>query len=407
MVRFEIKKIFSRTGNKVSLLILAAVLSLVSFLTVVSVEYVDEQGEAASGIEAARHLREDKNQWAGEITEEVLLKVLQRNNEIIVSKEYLSKDYRETNKAYAKTQGFSDIRDMLNGAFTSFREYDYYRINSLTAEEASVFYEQRVKVLAEWLNSDEAKDRYSQEKKDFMLTRYNELQTPLYYEYADGWKAFAEYAPTIIMLTVLILAFPISGIFANEFQYKAESIFFSAKLGRNRAVLAKICAGIGIITGIYWTVILLYSAVVLAILGTGGAGCAIQTSLGGWKSLYHITYLQNYFLIVGGGYLGCLFILTLVMFLSAKTHSTVLPVTVPFILLFLPSFLGNFQVLSEVLGILPDQLLQMGQAVRMFNLYQVGTTVIGAVPIIMIVYPVLSCVLLPLLYRTYSKTEIK
>ncbi len=407
MVWFEIKKIFSRTGNKIALLLLAALLSLTCFLTVGSVEYVDEQGESASGIEAARHLREDKNQWAGEITEEVLLKVLQRDAEINASEEYLSKDVQENNKAYAKKQGFSDIRDMLNHAFTPFREYDYYRVDSLTAKEAARFYEQRVVVLMDWLNSDEAKDRYSEEEKNFIITKYRELQTPLYYEYADGWKAFAEYAPTIIMLTVLILAFPIAGVFANEFQCRAESIFFSARLGRNKAVRSKIYAGIWIITGIYWTVIFWYSAVVLGILGTDGAECAIQTSLGGWKSFYHITNLQNYFLIVGGGYLGSLFILTLVMFLSARTHSMVLPVTVPFILLFLPSFLSNLPVLSEVLGLWPDQLLQMGQTVCMFHLYQVGNKVVGAVPIIMILYPVLTCVLLPLLYRIYSRTEVK
>lgn len=407
MVRFEIKKIFSRTGNKIALLILVAALCLVSFLTIGSVEYVDEQGESASGIGAARRLREDKNQWAGEITEGVLLKVLQKNAEINASEEYLSKDYHENNKAYAKKQGFSDIRDMLNHAFTPFREYDYYRVDSLTAEEIAKFYEQRVIVLTDWLNSDEVKDRYSEEEKNFIITKYRKLQTPLYYEYADGWQAFAEYAQTIIMLTVLILAFPVSGIFANEFQCKAESIFFSAKLGRNKAVRSKIYAGIGIITGIYWTIILLYSAVVFVILGTDGAGCAIQTGFGGWKSFYNITYLQEYFLIVAGGYLGSLFILTLVMFLSARTRSTILPVTVPFILLFIPSFLSNASVLSEVLGLWPDQLLQMGQTVRMFNLYQVGDKVVGAVPIIMIIYPILSCALLPLLYHVYSKTEMK
>lgn len=403
MTGFEIKKVFSRTGNKMALLILIMLLFLVSYLAIGSVEFVDEQGNSSSGIAAARLLREEKNKWAGEITQDVLEKVILQDRKINATKEYLSLDYRENNKAYAKKQGFSDIREILNMAFSSFREYDYYKINSIQVQEAGTLYERRISNLTDWLYGEEAKDRYTKEQKEYILRKYRELPTPLYYEYADGWKALLEYAPTVIMLTLLILGFPISGIFANEFQLKADSIFFSAEFGRNKAVRAKISAGLLIITGIYWGMMFLYSAVMLFVLGTDGAGCMIQTGLGGFKSFYNLTYFQTYLLTVAGGYLGCLFILLLVMLVSAKTHSTILSVTVPFILLFIPSFLSDISVLSKALGILPDQLLQVSQAVRMFQLYQIGGRVTGAVPVIMILYPVLSCILVPALYRIYSR----
>ena len=95
MIRYEVKKVFSKTGGKIALLMLTGMLILVCFLTVKSVEYVDEQGVSRSGIAAARRLREDKNKWAGEITEDVLIEVLQKNREINASKEYQSTDYRE------------------------------------------------------------------------------------------------------------------------------------------------------------------------------------------------------------------------------------------------------------------------------------------------------------------------
>lgn len=99
--------------------------------------------------------------------------------------------------------------------------------------------------------------------------------------------------------------------------------------------------------------------------------------------------------------------LTLSMLASAKTRSSVLAVTIPFILLFLPSFLGGFTALSEVLGLLPDQLLQMNMAVKYFNLYEIGSNIVGTVPIVMILYLVLYVVMLPVLYRVYRKAEIK
>lgn len=407
MLRFEIKKVFSKTVNKIALLILVVALLVVSFFAVNSVDYVDENGTSTSGIAAARNLRNDKNQWSGYLTDNVLSEAILKNEEIIASPEYLSKDVKENDKAYAKMQGFSDIRTIINKAFCSFNEYDYYRANSVTSDEVRNLYERRITNLTEWLNSDEIKDNFSKDEKEFLITQYNELETPFYYEYSDGWKALLEYAPSIMMLLVLILGFLVSSIFSNEFQLKADSIFFSAKLGRNKAINAKMRAGFLIITAVYWGTMLIYSAVVLGSLGTDGANCMIQTGLGGWKSFYNITCLQDYLLTMAGGYLGSLFILTLSMLVSAKTHSTTLAVTVPFILLFIPSFFSGISVLSKGLGLLPDQLLQVSQAVNLFNLYKIGGKVVGAIPIIMILYFILYCILLPMLYSVYQKAEIK
>ena len=407
MLRFEIKKVFSKTVNKIALLILVVALLVVSFFAVNSVDYVDENGTSTSGIAAARNLRNDKNQWSGYLTDNVLSEAILKNEEIIASPEYLSKDVKENDKAYAKTQGFSDIRTIINKAFCSFNEYDYYRANSVTSDEVRNLYERRIANLTEWLNSDEIKDNFSKDEKEFLIAQYNELVTPFYYEYSDGWKALLEYATSIMMLLVLILGFLVSSIFSNEFQLKADSIFFSAKLGRNKAINAKMRAGFLIITAVYWGTMLIYSAVVLGSLGTDGANCMIQTGLGGWKSFYNITCLQDYLLTMAGGYLGSLFILTLSMLVSAKTHSTTLAVTVPFILLFIPSFFSGISVLSKGLGLLPDQLLQVSQAVNLFNLYKIGGKVVGAIPIIMILYFILYCILLPMLYSVYQKAEIK
>lgn len=407
MLRYEIKKCFSKTANKIGLLILTVVLIIVSYFAVTYVDYVDEDGNNRTGIIAVRSLRDMKNQWAGYITEDVLREVIVQNALVNASAEYQSNDVQENNKAYSKKQGFSDIRDMINHAFCGFREYNYYRADSVTTEEVSEFYTKRISNLEEWLYSDEAKDQFTDMEKQFLIKQYEQLEIPLYYEYADGWIALLEYAPSIIMLTVLITGFFVSGIFSNEFQLKADAIYFSTKYGRNKAVKSKVEAGGIIITIIYWVVVLLYSAIVLGILGADGANCAIQAGFGSWKSFYNITYFENYLLTMVGGYIGSLFVLTISMLISAKTKSTVLSVTVPFIFVFLPSFLSGFSALTEILGLLPDQLLQMNVAIKYFNLYQFGDRVIGAVPIIMILYAVLYVLMVPILYRVYQKAEIK
>ncbi len=82
------------------------------------------------------------------------------------------------------------------------------------------------------------------------------------------------------MLGVLITAFLVSGIFSSEFHLKADSIFFSTELGRNKAVRSKIITGFVVVTGIYWIAMLLYTVIVLGVLGVDGAECLIQTGLG-------------------------------------------------------------------------------------------------------------------------------
>ena len=405
MTRFELKKIFSKPVNKIVLILLVVSLCVVSYFAIGSVGYVDENGERSTGIAAASALREAKNKWAGSITDDVLQKVLEENALINNSEEYLSTDVIEKNKAYSKKQGFSDIREMINRAFGGFQEYNYYRADSVTPEEINSFYSRRTANLIEWLNSDEQESRYSEQEKQFLIAQYEKLETPFYYEDVDGWEALLEYAPTITMLVVLITGFLISGIFSDEIQLKADSVFFSARFGRNKAIAAKIKAGFIVVTLIYWIMILLYSGIVLAVLGIGGADQAIQIGFANWKSFYNITYLQDYLLTVWGGYLGNLFILFLSMLVSAKTRSKALAVTIPFILLFLPSFLSGISVLSEILGLLPDQLLQVCTAIKTFNLYQIGTKIVGSVPIIFAMYCILFCVLLPVLYQVYRKTE--
>lgn len=407
MLRYEIKKVFTKPLNKAVLLILALALAAITFFAAASVEYVDAEGHSSCGIAAARRLREEKNGWKGDVTEQTLLKALRENVRINGSEEYLSKDLQENNKAYSKKQGFSDIRNMINLAFGGFQEYDYYKIDSVKETEVRKFYENRIHNLKEWLYSGEAAGLFTDEKKEFLIGQYESLETPFYYEYADGWKALLEYAPTLIALLILVTGFLVSGIFSDEFQLKADAVYFSSKLGRTKGVISKIEAGFLIISAVYWTVMLLYSLILFFILGADGADCAIQTGMAGWKSFYNITYFQEYLLTVFGGYLGSLFILTLSMLASAKLRSALLAVTMPFILLFLPSFFNGIPPLLNLLALLPDRLVRISEAISYFNLYQLGGTVVGAIPILFALYLILYCLLLPVLYRTYRKAEIR
>lgn len=60
MIRYEIKKIFSKSISKVSLVVLLFSLLISCYFAITNVSFLDEQGKSHTGIEAARSLREEK-----------------------------------------------------------------------------------------------------------------------------------------------------------------------------------------------------------------------------------------------------------------------------------------------------------------------------------------------------------
>ena len=403
MLRYECKKIFSRSKNRIAVLVMAAVLAVTSILTINRVEYVDENGQSATGITAAAKLRAAKNEWTGYLTEEVLQKALTENNRINQSEQAQSEDIGEQNKAYAKKQGFADIVDVISSAFSEYRNYDYFAANHVSVEDVGTVYERRIDVLKDWLDSGE--ETYTQGEKDFLIHQYETLDTPFYYEYADGWEALLQNISTVLLILALIIGFLIAGIFSDEFQTRADAIFFSSKLGRGRAILSKIAAGLLTATVFYFVFTLLYTCIVLAVLGADGAGCPIQLDM--WRSSYNITYFQAYLFIVTGGYIAVLLSSVLAMLVSALSHSTTVAVMVPFILLCAFPFLSRIITLPGLCSLFPDQLLQIYVDLRESSLFDLAGRVVTAPMVMIPVYTVISLLLLPVLYHAYKRTEAR
>lgn len=404
MLRYELEKVFLKAGGKIALFILFILVGITGYFAT-NVFYVDENGDEQTGPAAVRELRAVQKEWAGYLEEEKIRRVIAENRKIRRSPEALSDDVVKNNIAYGRGQGIMEIRDLLNCSYREhFREYDYYRADSLSEEDAPAFYTNRVSSLEEWLQ-EEAKDMFSEKEKEFLINRYRQIQTPFYYDYMEGWMRLFEFSPTIIMITMLVLGYLVAGIFSNEFVWKSDAVLFSSKYGRNKAVAAKIGAGFWIVTAVYWCAVLAYSAITLLYLGADGMNCPVQADMSGWKCFYHITVWQKYLLTIAGGYIGCLFISFFSMLVSAKTKSTVLAVMVPVVLIFIPSFLANINsaAVSKILSLLPDQLLQMEAALNYFSVYTIGGKVVGAVPIVLTVYTALVVAMGPVIYREYRR----
>lgn len=407
MLFYELKKIFGRAGGKIALLVLAIGLAVICYSAMLQVSYTDENGDSHTGPAAARELRALKNEWAGPIDETALLRAAEENQRIIASDDYNSEDIQRQNAAYHDMQGFETIRSLVAGTFDGFNEYNYYRLNTLTPEEAGELYERRINNLKEWLARPDIS--FSSAEEDYLVEHYEAMETPLYYEYNDGWETLLYYMPTLVMFLVYVIIFLTSGIFPCEGRWKSDAIFFSTWRGRHKAVRTKIAAALVTTTVLYWLAIAIYTLVVLALLGADGAGCAFQ--LIKWKAFYNLTIVQAYALAVLGGYIGVIFLALLAMLMSVLTRSQVVGVIVPFVVVlaanFANSLLSSWEVLPSILGLLPDQLLQLSVVLDDFNLYTIFGHITGSVPLLFVLYGALSLALLPLLYRVYRKSQVR
>lgn len=155
-------------------------------------------------------------------------------------------------------------------------------------------------------------------------------------------------------------------------------------------------------TIVYWAAILIYAAVILGIAGVEGGSLPIQMEH--WYTMYNFNQVQTFAVTVLAGYVGTLFSSACAMLISAKTRSTVLAITVPFILTCVSPFVGRIPVLTRASSLFPDMLFRLNTEMNGFLLYRIGGNIFSQFSVILVMYLILTCVLFPLLYVLYRNS---
>ena len=374
-----------------------------------NVVWINEQGNLEHGISAVQKLRNAQNEWEGWLTEEKLNNVINENGKIIASPQAQSDDVQERNIAAGWMQGFKPIKMLIGSFYTDeFQKFDYYIADRIIEIDEEEFYNNRINLLREWLydKSGIAYSKYSEQEKQYIVRQYEELETPFYFDYHEGWFQLLENANFIPLLGALILGYLVAGIFSNEFKWKSDAIYFSTALGRTKGTVAKIKAGVLMVSVLYWAAMLTYGLFTLCYLGFEGASCVIQWRL--WNSIYNLKMWQACILILVYGYIGNLFLALLTMYISAKMKSTAFSATVPFIFVFLPSFLeGVADWLDNILVLKPGRLLESYQCLTSFDVLTIWGTVYRVLDVCVPLYLLLSVTLLLMIYREFQSKQIE
>lgn len=265
MLKFEIKKYFSKTVNKLILIVVLLVAVGYSFLAAESMRYTDTDGVSLDGIgkiTAGRKLAADKNQWKGKLTAE-------RIADAVRNYKGLRQQYQgevPDSEYGKKVQAYWDILNFTANVYTVEPEFLPDVMVRISEEEVNNIYD----IYAD--NQQKASEEYGKtpEQEEFIKEQYGKLEIPADYEAYDSWETMTMYIQTYVIILVIVIGFMAAGIFDEEFRNHAELVFFAAKYGRSKAVRNKIAAGMLTATVVYWTGAGIMSLISFGIMGASG-----------------------------------------------------------------------------------------------------------------------------------------
>lgn len=384
MLKYELKKILNKRMNRVLLAVAMLLMVVFSIFAIDSFRAVDTDGETVTGFSAARIMVDDKNRWKGELTPEVIEKSVESR---------LAGDWQSTSDIIYSTS------KMLVGEFSDFDDYEAI-LSADSAQIASIYetYHDNLRAMSEEYGD-------TPEKQTFLMEQYEKIDTPFTYEAYDSWDTMLMYATTCSLILIIVISFIAAGIFAEEFQYKADAVFFSTRYGRSKAVHTKIRACLIIATLVYGVGIGLLSIISFSVMGTSGASTAYQFSQP--YAIYSVTFGQMYGILVLSGYIASLLAASVSMLIASKTKTMSIAIIVPAILFYVSPFLGRALPFRTFFSLTPDQLMNIVNCARIPYIYQAGSIVFRQIPFIIVFYAVIAVAFLPIVYRNYHKLLLK
>lgn len=397
MLRYEMKKFFSKTINKVILTVLLLVTIILGFLAAGNIFYADMEGKSLTGISkltAGRRIAADKNRWRGELTTERLAEI--------------GKSYHELKQQYPEeipdaeyggiVQSYDDILYFAAKVYTPESDFIGDARANLTEEDMIHLYD----TYAENLRKMPEEYGGTPEKEEYLRKQYGKIEIPVTYEAYDSWDTMLIYAETYVIILAVAIGFLAAGIFDEEFRNHAELVFFTTKYGRSKAAKNKIVVGMTMATIVFWAGVGLLSLISFGIMGVSGFDTPYQ--IVDPYSSSSTTLGQNYLLLVGCGYIASLLSASVTMLVTARMRSEKVAVCIPFFMYIVLLFIaGALSKVTKIVYFTPDVLVNIVRAVKVQFIFQIGSVVFRQIPFVMGIYFAVSVLLLPFIYKSYAR----
>lgn len=410
LTKFELKKILQRKSTRGAII----ALFIASIISLVIVVYTESFGSKITdnlyqGISAIQKRNTESKLLSGPLNEKKISQVIKLHNDLRI-KSQGKNDYNGLNDVayFSQWQKYEDIDLLINRASGPLNSFDYNLINKLKPNDGKRFYLNRSKQISNFINQS-ATPEYSNKEKEKIMTKVNNMETPLYYNYTSGWKGLIKEMSSFNIFMILVVCICVAPVFSSEYQTGADSIVLPTKYGRNKLIKAKFKASFIFTTVLYCIAVVVISGIRLSIYGFTGWNCKIQISSTYWHSMYNINFLQAFLLAALLGYIACLVSTSIVMFLSAKLKTPFTVIIVSLAIIFIPMFFDTGlmpKYISYGMDLLPIKIIDVNNILGYYKFYNIFGILVSQ-PLVMILSSIVFIIiLLPFTYRFFRKHEV-
>lgn len=394
MLKYELKRIFTKRINRVLIVIGLSLAVILSFLAATSNRFVTPQGHLETGISATRKVAVDKNRNKGLMTPQRISKLIAQDQKTF--REYKDKD--ASDKVYGTSlQQYLDVEQLVSYILTGNEDYNpsvYLDVNPKKLLKIYKIREAKIQKLIR-------KNGKTEEQRKYLKAQYDKISTPYQYEAPDSWDTMQLYVVTYSIILAVLMGVLASGVFSEEITLKADAIFFSSKHGRNKAIKIKIIAGLLTSAGIYWIGMCVFTVITLTLMGTSGSH-TLMSMLNSY-TIYNVTYGQAFYIMMFAGYIANLLATTVSMLVSAIMGSPNIAICIPFFLFCIMPFVGRLGGSKGIFLLTPDQLNNFQEIMKVNQIYQIGGFVTNQLILILTIYVVVNFAFIPLIYFWYKR----
>ena len=409
LVKFELKKLFTKKMNIIVLIVCLFLITILFGLSGIDFLASDELGNNYKGQEAINLRKEQIAQLKGTLTNERIteeikdLQDLRKNPDNLVVNSYGEEDFSK--KIYNEyLDNRLNLLANINKVYAGYSSSYIDEILKVDLENTEDFYTLRQNVIKESLNQDYSGKTYTDQEKEYWIEKSSNVETPFEYDFYYGWSnIFNSYQMTVV--TIIAVCICLSSIFSGEYQSGADNIILTSKYGKSKAITAKIIASI-IFATIVFVVYLIFSVgSVLLMFGTDGWNLPIQIM--NILSAYPLTFLEAFLFNVGISYAILLGMVGLTLFLSSKLKGSIAVFIIDIAIIMIPSFFritSQFGLWNKTLLLMPYNSI-FNNFSRMVS-YQFGNIVIDQPLMTIITYLVIMLITLIFARITFKKHQV-
>lgn len=405
LIKYEFLKILRK---KSTLIVMAASLLITAFffgLPVLQFQTYNQDG-VLQGLAGIQYEKEQYTEISVPLTNEYVTKTIREVQELFEDPENVGYDGNEQfliEDAY--WNGIAPRESLLDLIAGNYADPNvsagYSALTDLDVSDGTDFYQARQDKIEKILN-DSSKE-LSEAEKDYWRNLNSKVEEPFQYGYYEGWEVIIS-AFELLMFAVLAVCIVIAPVFSGEYQAGTDAVLLSGKYGKTKLTTAKILAALFFGVLAFTLHVLLAFGLPLAAFGTDGWNLPLQ--INGTTVPYPLTFLEGTLINLGVIYLVLLAMIGVTLFLSARTKSPYLVLTVVVPVLFVPMFLspnGTSGIYNLLVFLTPYQSLvpNFGSYLS----YQFGPVVLDAFAVRTVLYAGLALILLPLAGRGFRRHQ--